>query len=145
MKKVVYGGIGVAIALVIILMLRSAAFDATPGTNFAYHTLLSGDEDYKSGVYTENFDLSAGKYTVRFIASGSSPEQITINLDGKTLLFSENYKLQSISHKSPISEYYTWNYDGVEMFHNPEGQAVEITINPHGSTDGTVSVMLEKR
>ena len=89
MKKMVYGGIGAAIALVIILMLRSAAFDATPGTDFAYHTLLSGTDDYKSGIYTENFDLTAGDYAIRFVASGSSPEQITINLDGKTLLFSD--------------------------------------------------------
>ena len=33
MKKMVYGGIGAAIALVIILMLRSAAFDATWSLN----------------------------------------------------------------------------------------------------------------
>ena len=143
--KIVYGVIGIPIALVIILMLKPEASDTTPGTDFAHHTLLSGNDDYKSGVYTENFNLTAGEYTVRFIASGSSPEQITINLDGKTLLFSENYKLQSISHKSSISEYYTWKYDGVEMFHNPEGQAVKITINPHGSINGSVSVMLEKR
>ena len=145
MKKMVYGGIGAAIALVIILMLRSAAFDATPGTDFAYHTLLSGTDDYKSGIYTENFDLTAGDYAIRFVASGSSPEQITINLDGKTLLFSENYKLQSTSHKSPISEYYTWNYNGIEIFHNPEGQMMEITIDPHGSMNGSVSVMFERR
>ena len=113
MKKMVYGGIGAAIALVIILMLRSAA--------------------------------TAGDYAIRFVASGSSPEQITINLDGKTLLFSENYKLQSTSHKSPISEYYTWNYNGIEIFHNPEGQMMEITIDPHGSTNGSVSVMFERR
>ena len=129
MKKMVYGGIGAAIALVIILMLRSAAFDATPGTDFAYHTLLSGTDDYKSGIYTENFDLTAGDYAIRFVASGSSPEQITINLDGKTLL----------------SEYYTWNYNGIEIFHNPEGQMMEITIDPHGSTNGSVSVMFERR
>ena len=67
MKKMVYGGIGAAIALVIILMLRSAAFDATPGTDFAYHTLLSGTDDYKSGIYTENFDLTAGDYAIRFV------------------------------------------------------------------------------
>ena len=59
-------------------MLRSAAFDATPGTDFAYHTLLSGTDDYKSGIYTENFDLTAGDYAIRFVASGivGSPKSV---------------------------------------------------------------------
>ena len=104
-----------------------------------------GDLHHLSFRVVKYFDLTAGDYAIRFVASGSSPEQITINLDGKTLLFSENYKLQSTSHKSPISEYYTWNYNGIEIFHNPEGQMMEITIDPHGSTNGSVSVMFERR
>ncbi|MDI1494840.1 MAG: hypothetical protein K8823_146 [Cenarchaeum symbiont of Oopsacas minuta] len=145
MKRVIYGGIVIAIALVIILILRSIAFDTTPGTDFAYHVLLSGTDDYKAGVYTENFDLTAGDYAIRFIASGSSPKQITINLKGETLSFLENYKLQNMLHKSPISEYYTWSYNGTKMIHNSQGQIVEITIDPHGKTDGSVSILLERR
>ena len=64
-------------------------------------------------------------------------------LDGKTLLFSE---LSNCKARSQITNILLRGiYNGIEIFHNPEGQMMEITIDPHGSTNGSVSVMFERR
>lgn len=144
MKKVVYGGIAAGVALVAILILRVLISDVTESTSFAYHKLLSGHDAYEDGVYRETFQIAAGDYKLRFIPSGSSPQMLSIGLEGETFSFSEDFMLEGTSHKSPISEYLTWDYLGQKEIQIAGGQTLEMVINPNGETGGSVSVMIEQ-
>ena len=142
MKKVVYGGVVAGIALVAIFILRVVISDTSETTDFVYHTLLADPEIYENGVYSETFDTAAGNYKFKFIPNGDSPQTLSIDLNGESFSFSENFELEGTSHKSPISEYFTWDYLGQKEFQLTQGQSLEITINPNGNTAGTVSVMI---
>ena len=142
MKKAVYGGIAAGIALVAIFVLRVVISDTSETTDFVYHTLLAEPEIYENGVYTETFDIAAGNYKFKFIPNGDSPQTLSIQLNGESFSFSEDFKLEGTSHKSPISEYFTWDYLGQKDFQLTQGQSMEIIINPNGNTAGTVSVMI---
>lgn len=142
MKKVVFGGVFGGIALVAILILRVVISDASDSTDFIYHKLLADPEIYENGVYSETFQISAGNYKFKFIPNGDSPQTLSIELKGDEFLFSENFELEGTSHKSPISEYFTWDYLGQKEVQILQGQNLEITINPNGNTVGTVSVLI---
>ena len=142
MKKAVYGGVAAGIALVIIFVLRVVISDTSESTEFVYHKLLADPEIYENGVYSETFDIAAGNYKFKFIPNGDSPQTLSIELNGKEFSFSENFELEGTSHKSPISEYFTWDYLGQKEFQLSQGQSLDITINPNGNTAGTVSVMI---
>ena len=142
MKKVVFGGIFGGIALVIILILRVVISDASESTDFVYHMLLADPEIYENGIFSESFQIPAGSYKFKFIPNGDSPQTLSIELKGEAFSFSENFELEGTSHKSPISEYFTWDYLGQKEFQLTQGQSLEITINPNGNTDGTVSVLI---
>ena len=142
MKKAVYGGIAAGIALVAIFVLRVVISDTSETTDFVYHTLLAEPEIYENGVYAETFDIAAGNYKFKFIPNGDSPQTLSIQLNGESFSFSEDFKLEGTSHKSPISEYFTWDYLGQKDFQLTQGQSMEIIINPNGNTAGTVSVMI---
>ena len=142
MKKAIYGGVAAGIALVAIFVLRVVISDTSETTDFVYHTLLADPEIYENGVYSEDFDIAAGNYKFKFIPNGDSPQTLSIVLNGESFSFSENFELEGTSHKSPISEYFTWDYLGQKEFQLTQGQSLEITINPNGNTAGTVSVMI---
>lgn len=142
MKKAVYGGVAAGIALVAIFVLRVVISDTSETTDFVYHTLLADPKIYENGVYSETFDIAAGNYKFKFIPNGDSPQTLSIDLNGESFSFSENFELEGTSHKSPISEYFTWDYLGQKEFQLTQGQSLEITINPNGNTAGTVSVMI---
>ena len=142
MQKVIYGGVAVGIALIAVLILRVVISDVSETTNFVYHTLLADPEIYEDGAYSETFDIPAGDYKFRFIPNGDSPQMLSIDLNGKSFSFSEDFELDGTSHKSPISEYFTWDYLGQKEFQITEGQSLEIKIDPNGNTVGTVSVMI---
>ena len=86
------------------------------------------------------FSLDKGEYFFRFVPNGSSPEVLSIKLNGDTLNFSEDFKLIGIPHQTQISEYFTWEYDGQKNILISEMQEVSITINPNGETLGSISV-----
>ena len=142
MKKAVYGGIAAGIALVAIFVLRVVISDTSETTDFVYHTLLAEPEIYENGVYTETFDIAAGNYKFKFIPNGDSPQTLSIQLNGESFSLSEDFKLEGTSHKSPISEYFTWDYLGQKDFQLTQGQSMKIIINPNGNTAGTVSIMI---
>ncbi len=142
MKKVVIGGVVVGIALLLILVLRIIISDATEGTDFAYHVLLADPEIYEDGTYTETFEIPAGSYKFRFVPNGDSPQVLRISLEGDAFSFFESFELEGTSHKTPISEYYTWDYLGEKGFDVPAGQVVDIVIDPDGDTAGSVSVII---
>lgn len=142
MKKAVFGGIFAGIAIVVILVLRVVISDTSESTEFVYHKLLADPEIYQDGVFSEKFQISTGAYKFRFIPNGDSPEKLSITLEGDSFSFSEDFELEGTSHKSAISEYFTWDYLGQKEIEIPQGQELEITIDPNGNTVGTVSVMI---
>ena len=88
------------------------------------------------------FTLEKGEYFFKFVPNGSSPEVLSITLNGETINFSENFQLVGTPHQTGISEYFTWEYNGQKNILNPEMQEISITIDPNGETLGSVSVYI---
>ena len=110
--------------------------------NVVFHITLADPKLYKNGVYSNSFFINEGKYSFRFVPNGSSPENLTITLNGNNFDFSEDFKLKGTSHKTGISEYFTWEYEGKQTVMISESQDVSIIINPNGKEMGSVSVDL---
>ena len=107
-----------------------------------FHVTLADPQLYQDGIYTETFEIESGEYFFRFVPNGSSPEILSISLDGHSPEFSEDFKLKNTLHETGISEYYTWEYLGENKVMIPEDQQVKIIINPNGSVMGSVSVSI---
>ena len=105
-----------------------------------FHVTLADPKLYENGVYTKAFDIRNGEYYFRFVPNGSSPEILSISLDGYNIEFSENFQLKNTLHQTGISEYYTWEYLGENKITISEDQRVSIYINPNGNVMGSVSV-----
>jgi len=131
----------IPIVIVIVIVLLSFSSDETSKeNNILFHVTLADPNLYVDGVYTEVFSLETGEYFFRFVPNGSSPEILSITLNGDTFDFSEDFKLIGIPHQTEISEYFTWKYDGQKNILISEIQEVTITINPNGKILGSVSV-----
>jgi len=138
----------VIILIVIIITIFAVIFSLDPSKkndNIVFHVTLADPDLYTNGVYTDTFTIDKGEYSFRFVPNGSSPEILSIILSGENFDFSEDFKLQSISHQTGTSEYFTWKYDGGEVILISEIQEISIIINPNGNVVGSVSVdILEK-
>ena len=131
----------IPIVIVVAVVLVNFSSDETSRKNkILFHVTLADPNLYVDGVYTEIFYLEKGEYFFRFVPNGSSPEILSITLNGDTFNFSEDFKLIGIPHQTEISEYFTWKYDGQKNILISEIQEVTITINPNGKTLGSVSV-----
>jgi len=131
----------IPIVIVVVIVLVNFSTDETSRkNNILFHVTLADPNLYVDGVYTEVFSLEKGEYFFRFVPNGSSPEILSITLNGDTFDFSEDFKLIGISHQTEISEYFTWKYDGQKNILISEVQEVTITINPNGKTLSSVSV-----
>ena len=109
-----------------------------------FHVTLAKPSQYQDGVYSSIFILEQGEYSFAFVPNGDSPKKLDIKLDGKTFEFSENFRLNGELHKTGISEYYTWDYDGMKTFTVDSQQEVAIQINPNGNIMGSVSIDIIK-
>ena len=105
-----------------------------------FHITLADPQLYENGIYSDSFLISEGEYYFRFVPNGSSPETLSISLNGSELDFSEDFKLENTLHQTGISEYYTWEYLGQKEITVSENQQVIIIINPNGNVMGSVSV-----
>ena len=105
-----------------------------------FHVTLADPQLYENGIYSDSFLISEGEYYFRFVPNGSSPETLSISLNGSELDFSEDFKLENTLHQTGISEYYTWEYLGQKEITVSENQQVIIIINPNGNVMGSVSV-----
>ena len=105
-----------------------------------FHVTLADPQLYENGIYSDSFLISEGEYYFRFVPNGSSPETLSISLNGTELDFSEDFKLENTLHQTGISEYYTWEYLGQKEITVSENQQVIIIINPNGNVMGSVSV-----
>ena len=108
--------------------------------DIVFHITLANPELYTNGVYTDEFSIEPGTYFFRFVPNGSSPEILSISLTNNALNFVEDFQLEGISHKTEISEYFTWKYEGKKLFSISEKQEISIAINPNGNVMGSVSV-----
>ena len=107
-----------------------------------FHVTLADPQLYENGEYAETFEIESGEYYFRFVPNGSSPEILSISLDGYSIEFSEDFKLENTLHETGISEYYTWEYLGENQIMISEKQQVKIGINPNGNVMGSVSVSI---
>lgn len=137
-KKIIVIPIVVIIGILAVMSFNSSEED----DNVVFHVTLADPELYQDGVYTESFDIKNGEYYFRFVPNGSSPEILSIVLDGYSIEFSEDFKLKNTLHETGISEYYTWEYLGENEITVLEDQRVQIRINPNGNVMGSVSVSI---
>lgn len=131
------------ILITIILGLLFNQIDKKPA-NQIFHITLANPDLYENGVYFDTFFIDKGEYIFKFVPNGDSPKSLIIHLKGVNYNFSENFKLKGILHKTGISEYYTWEYDGQKEIQITSQQILSIEINPNGDELGSVSVDIIK-
>jgi len=133
----------VIIPIIVIIMIFVIIFSSGPSeknNNVVFHVTLADPDLYTNGVYTDIFTIDKGEYSFRFVPNGSSPEILSIVLDGTDFGFSEDFTLESTSHQTGVSEYFTWKYDGQKRIMVSELQEISVIINPNGNKMGSVSV-----
>ena len=133
----------VLIPIVMIIATFVTIFSLDPSErndNVVFHVTLADSGLYANGVYTDTFTINEGEYSFRFVPNGSSPEILSIILNGENFDFSEDFNLESTLHQTGTSEYLTWKYVGQEIILISEMQEVFIIINPNGNVIGSVSV-----
>jgi len=128
------------VMIIIIIIVNFSSDETSRKSNVIFHITLADPNLYVNGVYIDKFTIEKGEYFFRFVPNGSSPEMLSVILNGNTLDFSEDFKLVGTSHQTEISEYFTWDYDGEENILIPEKQEISISINPNGNVMGSVSV-----
>lgn len=133
----------VIIPLVVILIVISLSIqlnNENKKDESSFHVTLANPSQYQKGVYSSNFILDEGDYLFTFVPNGDSPKNLEIRMVGDNFEFSENFELIGELHKTGISEYYTWDYDGEKTFHVNSLGEISIQINPNGNVLGSVSV-----
>ena len=123
-----------------IVVVSFSSNETSEWQNILFHVTLADPDLYINGTYTEEFTLEKGEYFFRFVPNGSSPNSLSITLNGDTFDYSEDFKLIGTPHQTGISEYFTWDYDGQKSIFISEMQEFSITINPNRETLGSVSV-----
>ncbi|KER06424.1 hypothetical protein AAA799E16_00805 [Marine Group I thaumarchaeote SCGC AAA799-E16] len=127
--------------LVIIGIFAVMSLDSPEKNNdVTFHVTLADPQLYENGVYAETFEIKKGEYYFRFVPNGSSPEVLSISLNGDSIEFTEDFQLKNTLHETGISEYYTWEYLGENQIIILEDQQVSINIDPNGNVMGSVSV-----
>jgi len=133
----------VIISILLIITIFVVIFSLDPpekNDNVVFHATLADPDLYTNGVYTDALTIDKGEYSFRFVPNGSSPEILSITLNGENFDFSEDFTLESTSHQTGISEYFTWEYEGQKIIKIAEMQEISIIINPNGNVMSSVSV-----
>ncbi len=133
----------VIISILLIITIFVVIFSVEPSEkndNVIFHVTLADPNLYANGIYTDAFSINEGEYSFRFVPNGSSPEILSIILNGENFNFSEDFTLESTSHQTGTSEYFTWEYSGQKTIWIAEMQEISIIINPNGNVMGSVSV-----
>ena len=145
MKSKVGGIIAIAIGIAVVIGVLGSDFDENKNDN-VFHVTLADPTMYENGVFTDSFRIKEGRYQFGFVPSGDSPQILTISLSGANHYSSERFVLNSESHETGISQYFTWSYDGDgdSVIEISSPQEVQVTINPHENYNGPVSVFLKK-
>jgi len=135
------GLVGIAIAVVFGLILTAPSGES--GREQIYHARLADPKQYQDGVFSDTFFVRQGEYEFRFVPNGDSPQTLSIELNGPSFSFAEDFELEGTEH-GDIGKYYTWDYLGQDKISIPEDQELQIRINPNGNVLGPVSVYLIK-
>ncbi len=53
---------------------------------------------YNNGIYTDKFTIDAGTYFFRFVPNGSSPEILSIKLNGQNYNFFRKFLILKVYH-----------------------------------------------
>ena len=128
------------IVIFVVIMMNFSSNEGSKESDVVFHVTLADPNLYVNGIFTDELILEKGEYVFRFVPNGSSPEILSISLANNVLNFVEDFQLESISHKTEISEYFTWKYEGKKLFSVSEKQEISIAINPNGNVMGSVSV-----
>jgi hypothetical protein len=135
-KKIVI----IPIVIIVIFVVIFSSDPSEKNDNVIFHVTLADSDLYTSGVYTDTFTINKAEYSFRFVPNGSSPEILSITLNGENFDYSEDFKLESTLHQTGTSEYFTWEYNGQKIIWVDEMQEVSIIINPNGNVMGSISV-----
>ena len=131
----------ITIVVIITIFVVISSFEPSEkNDNVVFHVTLADPDLYSNGIYINEFSINEGEYSFRFVPNGSSPEILSITLNGENFDFSEDFKLESTSHQTGTSEYFTWKYEGQKIIWVNEMQKISIIINPNGNVIGSVSV-----
>ena len=133
----------VIISILLIITIFVVIFSVEPSEKNDYvvfHVTLADPNLYVNGIYTDEFSINEGEYSFRFVPNGSSPEILSITLNGENFDFSEDFTLESTSHQTGTSEYFTWEYEGQKIIKIAKMQEISIIINPNGNVMGSISV-----
>lgn len=136
--------IPIVVIILIVISLGTQLKNENKKEDFSFHVTLANPNQYHDGVYSSNFILDKGDYSFTFVPNGDSPKNLEIRMSGNNFEFSENFELIGELHKTGISEYYTWDYDGKKEFHLDSLGEISIQINPNGNILGSVSVDIIK-
>ena len=128
------------IVIFVVIMMNLSSDENGKEDDIVFHVTLADPNLYVNGIFTDELSLEKGEYIFRFVPNGSSPEILSISLTNNALNFVEDFQLEGISHKTEISEYFTWKYEGEKLFSISEKQEISIVINPNGNVMGSVSV-----
>ena len=128
------------IVIFVVIMMNLSSDENGKEDDIVFHVTLADPNLYVNGIFTDELILEKGEYIFRFVPNGSSPEILSISLTNNALNFVEDFQLEGISHKTEISEYFTWKYEGKKLFSISEKQEISIAINPNGNVMGSVSV-----
>ena len=128
------------IVIFVVIMMNFSSDESNNKNDIVFHVTLADPNLYVNGIFTDELILEKGEYVFRFVPNGSSPEILSISLTNNALNFVEDFQLEGISHKTEISEYFTWKYEGKKLFSISEKQEISIAINPNGNVMGSVSV-----
>jgi len=128
------------IVIFVVIMMNLSSDENGKEDDIVFHVTLADPNLYVNGIFTDELILEKGEYIFRFVPNGSSPEILSISLTNNALNFDEDFKLEGMSHKTEISEYFTWKYEGKKSFSISEKQKISIAINPNGNVMGSVSV-----
>lgn len=140
------GAVAAVIGIIILVVFLGLDSDVNKSDN-VFHVILADPKMYENGVFTDSFEIEGGSYQFGFVPNGDSPQTLTISLSGPSHYSIEKFVLNSESHETGISQYYTWSYVGDEQstIEVSSAQKVQITINPHESYNGPVSVFLKRQ
>ena len=128
------------IVIFVVIMMNFSSDESNKKNDIVFHVTLADPNLYVNGIFTDELILEKGEYIFRFVPNGNSPEILSISLTNNALNFVEDFQLEGISHKTEISEYFTWKYEGKKLFSISEKQEISIAINPNGNVMGSVSV-----
>lgn len=146
MNPKIGAAIAAAVGIVILIGFLGLDFDVNK-TDDVFHVTLADPTMYENGVFTDLFEIEKGSYQFGFVPNGDSPQTLTISLSGPNHYSIEKFVLNSKSHETGISQYYTWSYVGDEesTIEISSSQQVRITINPHENYNGPVSIFLKNQ